>query len=143
MTQSFSEVQPKVDAGAAEAAPDRDPLERPGVPQELDPPEPLANAHWIEPDRQLSERPPLVGKGRRLTPVFSTANPPRGLSGWIRKLAYRAPDYRTRRWALLILADKLDVLESNPKKLVGAVAGASLLGLSLYGLARLRPQSRF
>lgn len=143
MTQSFSEIQPKVAAGDAETAPDRDPLARPGVPQEFDPPQPLANAHWIEPDRQMSERPPLVGNGRRLTPVFSTANPPRGLSGLIRKVAYRAPDYRTRRWALLILADKLDVLESNPKKLVGVVAGASLIGLSLYGLTRLRPHSRF
>jgi hypothetical protein len=140
MPQSHTDIQPPTDT---DVAPDRNPLDRPGVPQELDPPQPLANAHWIEPDRQISERPPLVGNGRRLTPVFSTATPPRGLSGLVRKLAYRAPDYRTRRWALLILADKLDVLESNPKKLVGAVAAASLVGLGLYGLTRLRPRARF
>lgn len=143
MTQNHLEIQPKVDAGDADAAPDRNPLDRPGVPQENASPQPLANAHWIRPDQQMSERPPLVGNGRQLTPVFSTANPPRGLSGWVRKIAYRAPDYRTRRWALLILADKLDVLESNPKKLVGAVTAASLVGLGIYGLTQLRPRSRW
>ena len=143
MTQKYPEIQPKVDAGSLDGAPDRDPLDRPGVPQERQPPQPLANAHWLTPEPQTSEPKPLVGNGRRLTPVFSTAIPPRALSGWIRKLAYRAPDYRTRRWALLILADKVDVLESNPQRIVGAVVAASLFGLSLYGLTRLRPHSRW
>jgi hypothetical protein len=115
---------------------DASPLDRPGVPQEREP-QPLANAHWLVPDQQHAETLPLVGEGRRLTPVFSSENPPRGLSGLVRRLAYRIPDYKPRRWALLILADRLDVLEHNPRKLMGAAAGVALLGLGVYGVTRL------
>jgi hypothetical protein len=134
MTQNISENQYE---GIADAT-DQSPLDRPGVPQEVEP-QPLANAHWLVPDQQRSDRPPLVGKGRPLTPVYSTAIPPRGLSGAVRRMAYRVPDYRPSRWALLVLADRIDVLESNPATLIGAVAKVSLVGLGIYGLTKLRP----
>jgi hypothetical protein len=117
---------------------DEKPLARPGVPQELDPPAPLANAHWLTPDQQHSVQLPLVGAGRQLTPVYSVENPPRGLSGLVRRLAYRVPDYRPRRWLLLMLADRIDVVESNPTKLVRLLGSMGLVGLGLYGYAKLR-----
>ncbi len=116
---------------------DQNPLDRPGVPQEQDPPAPLANAHWIRPDQQQSEELPVIGNGRQLTPVYSTANPPRLLSGLVRRLAYRAPDYRVRRWALLVLADRIDVLESNPLRLLRGVALLSIVGLGALGARKL------
>jgi hypothetical protein len=36
---------------------------------------------------------------------------PRGLSGLVRRAAYRVPEHRTARWALLLAGDRLDVLE--------------------------------
>ena len=86
---------------------------RPGVPREL-PPHPIGGAHWRIPERQP---PPDVVVLKRadlpeLTPVFSTAVPPHGLSGWIRGYAYRFPDQRVRKWVLLLVADRVDVVES-------------------------------
>jgi hypothetical protein len=133
MTQSSEDI-----VRHASAAPDQNPLDRPGVPQEINPPAPLANAHWLEPDQQRSDAQPLIGHGRKLTPVYSIENPPRGLSGAIRRLAYRVPDYRPRRWLLLMLADRIDVLESNPTKLIRLMGGLGLLGLGAYGYAKLR-----
>lgn len=118
-------------------APDANPLDRPGVPQEPASPQPLANAHWLKPEQQISEDIPLVGEGRQLTPVYSVANPPRRLSGLVRRLAYRVPDYRPRRWMLLVLADRIDVLENNPALLLRTLAGVSAAGLSLWGISKL------
>lgn len=117
-------------------AADQNPADRPGVPQELDPPAPLGNAHWLRPDQQQSEDDPVVGHGRPLTPVYSIANPPRALSGLMRRLAYRMPDYQVRRWALLVVADRVDVLESNPLRLLRAVGVLSALGLCVWGARR-------
>lgn len=122
-------------------AADKNPSYRPGVPQETTP-QPLANAHWLVPEQQTSAQLPLVGKGRHLTSVYSNANPPRGLSGLIRRLAYRVPDYRPRRWMMLVLADRIDVLESNPAKLLRAVGSLGLVGLGVYGLVKLAPRRR-
>src|SRR5690606_1996769 len=50
---------------------------------------------------------------RFLTPVFGTACPPRGFSGLIRRYAYRFGESRLLHWALLMLADRVDVEESR------------------------------
>jgi hypothetical protein len=63
----------------------------------------------MKPELRVAAKPPVVGQGRQPTPVFSSANPPRGVSGLIRRLAYRSPDYRPQRWLLLVLADRVDV----------------------------------
>lgn len=138
MTQHLARPVPAPSHPNGASAADRNPLDRPGVPQEAEPPQPLGNAHWLKPDQQLSKELPVVGHGRALTPVYSVANPPRGLSGLIRRLAYRSPDYRPRRWMLLVLADRIDVLESNPALLLRAVASAGAFGLGIYGLSRWR-----
>ncbi|WP_437641684.1 hypothetical protein [Sorangium sp. So ce854] len=90
------------------------PENRPGVPREA-PPHLLAFAHWTEPERQPIEGRVLTRAGlARPTPVFSTALPPRGVSGVLRRAAYEVPDHRLSHWILAFAADRVDVLESLP-----------------------------
>jgi len=117
---------------------DGNPLNRPGVPHESKPPARVGAAYWTSPDRQTSAEKPLVGQGRALTPVYSTANPPRGLSGVVRRFAYTIPDYRARRWMLLLLADRIDVLEHNPRALIKLLAGVAAVGVGVYAVRGLR-----
>jgi len=85
---------------------------RPGVPMELDPPHPMAGAHWGTPEHQKDPGYVLRRSDlEALTPVFGTTVPPRGLSGRIRRRAYRIAEHRTSHWFLLLLADRVDRLE--------------------------------
>jgi hypothetical protein len=112
---------------------------RPGVPRERLERDPGAHP---EQQRDLS---PLARSGLlHATPVFSSAVPPRGLSGVVRRLAYGVPEHRTARWTLLLAADKLDVLEhrlSGATWLVPAVA-ACALGYLAVARWRRRPAWR-
>ena len=95
------------------------PYERPGVPMEHEPRPLTAGVRWNEPERMSPV--PWVTKRMeidRLTPVYSTALPPRGLSGVLRRLAYTIPESHARHWATLLLADRVDVLEHRVAKLV-------------------------
>ncbi|KYF93378.1 hypothetical protein BE17_53195 [Sorangium cellulosum] len=90
------------------------PEDRPGVPRES-PPHLLSWAHWIEPERQPIEGRVLRHPGlARPTPVFSTALPPSGVSGALRRVAYEVPDHQLPHWILLMIADRVDVLRSLP-----------------------------
>jgi hypothetical protein len=110
---------------------------RPGVPMEMDPPAPIGDPAWTEPEQQTMGKPSVHGPLRRLTPVYGTVCPPRGLSGVIRRAAYRTPEYRARRWMMLLLADRIDVIEHNvaPAMLllggVLAIAGGSIVAARL------------
>lgn len=44
--------------------------------------------------------------------VFGTPEPPRGLSGMIRRQAYKYPENQYKRWLPLVLADRVDVVEN-------------------------------
>ncbi len=90
---------------------DADVQRRPGVPSHADPPAPAPGVTYREPTAQTSSPWPLVGPLRRLTPVYSTAIPPHGPSGWIRRMAYRVPDHYARRWLLLLTADRVDAFQ--------------------------------
>ncbi|MGC4119745.1 MAG: hypothetical protein QM765_35265 [Myxococcales bacterium] len=87
---------------------DRDPAARPGVPMEREP-QPWPNTRY-PPEHQAGEpASPLHGRSNKSpVPVFGTAVPLRGLSGVIKKIAYRSPDHRTRHWLLLMLGDRVD-----------------------------------
>lgn len=92
---------------------DLDREDRPAVPKESYNPG-ATGAHWTFPERQI---PPykreMSTEHRFLTPVFGTTCPPRGLSGVIRRYAYTFSEGRTSHWTLLVLADRIDVLESK------------------------------
>lgn len=102
--------QPGVES--PERAVDADKTRRPGNPMEHEP-APIANAHWLKPDQQPAVAGLLTDPNRKLTATFGTEHPPRGLSGVLRRAAYRVPDYRARRWAMLMLADRIDALEAK------------------------------
>jgi hypothetical protein len=88
---------------------DAAPQLRPGVPRERNAPDP--GAHWKRPEQQRGVG-ALSRQGlRAATPVFGTAQPPRGLSGMVRRAAYRVPEHRASRWMLLVAGDRIDVLE--------------------------------
>jgi hypothetical protein len=98
---------------------DLDPADRPSYPK-LDFRPDLTGAHWRFPDRQPEAWPRERSiEHRFLTPVFGTAQPPRGLSGSLRKLAYaRWSEGRTAHWLALIAADRIDVVESTIEALL-------------------------
>jgi hypothetical protein len=119
------------------AAVDLHPSRRPGVPRELRPHR-AKGVHWDEPERQEPNGRVLKHRGRKeLPPVFGTAQPPTGLSGLLRRLAYRIPEEKARHWLTLLLADRVDVLES---RLAGTGGVVALLGVSVALVIALRPR---
>lgn len=119
---------------------DGDPRNRPGVPMLLKP-EVRAGAHWEEPERQPPPDFPVLKRASldALTPTFGTAAPPRGLSGLLRRMAYDVPEHLVRHVLLLMMADRVDVLESRLRGRSGKALGV-VLGLVGGGwlLGRLR-----
>jgi hypothetical protein len=93
---------------------DLDPQDRPAVPKEHFDPHPYG-AVWDFPDRQPETWPRERSiEHEFLTPVFGTSCPPHGLSGAIRKLAYRRySEGRAAHWLLLIAADRVDTVGST------------------------------
>jgi hypothetical protein len=127
---------------------DLDPADRPSVPR----------LEWMpigdNPEELPARQPELVPRERSiehgmLTPVFGTAQPPRGLSGRIRRYAYRRySEGRLAHWLLLMAADRVDVVEAmaeaaragrpdNPLTETGVLAE-----VHHHGLASRRNQHR-
>lgn len=48
-----------------------------------------------------------------LSAVFGTRLPPKGMSGMIRRSAYKFSENKLRRWLLLLFADRVDNLEGT------------------------------
>ncbi len=91
---------------------DANPENRPGVPMEWSPEHPVQGSHWAEPEHQQTDGPVLHGKARPLTPVFSNLEPPKGLSGVVKRIAYTYPDHKARHWLLLMLSDRIEAVEA-------------------------------
>ncbi len=92
---------------------DLDPKDRPAVPR-LQWHEDLSGAHWDFPERQPENRPRERSMEHKfLTPVFGTSCPPRGLSGVMRRYAYKKySEGRAAHWLVLLAADRVDSAES-------------------------------
>ena len=93
---------------------DLDPADRPSVPRlKFDPA--ATGAHWDFPDRQPENRPRERSiEHKFLTPVFGTSTPTRGVSGVVRRYAYRRySEGRAAHWLLLLGADRIDAIESH------------------------------
>jgi hypothetical protein len=93
---------------------DLDPSDRPSVPKERFDPR-GSGAHWDFPERQPEKWPRERSiEHKFVTPVFGTSCPPRGISGMMRKFAYKKySEGRAAHWLLLLAADRVDVLESR------------------------------
>lgn len=107
---------------------DADPKNRPGTPMEHAP-RPHPDARVPPTPQQSDVRVFKHGQpARKFPPVYGTAQPPKGLSGALRAVAYKYPDHWTRHWMLLLLADRVDVVESGLRRhLRGASAAAAVL----------------
>jgi hypothetical protein len=46
-----------------------------------------------------------------ITPIFGTRQPPSGVSGMIRRAAFKTTENDLRHWLLLLLADRVNVVE--------------------------------
>jgi len=111
------------------------PQRRPGVPEVEQPPHRQKHAHWDEPERQQGKPSVFMSAVReRPTPVFGTAVPPKGLSGVLRRWAYTIPDHRPSHWTTLILADKVDVLESRVGEAARTPRGRAVAGILAVAL---------
>jgi hypothetical protein len=99
---------------------DLDPKNRPVVPKEDFNPG-RSGAHWHFPERQLERWPREKSPEHKfLTPVFGTSCPPKGLSGVIRRYAYTFSEGRLTHWLLLVLGDRVDVIET---RITGLLSG--------------------
>ncbi len=105
---------------------DRDLARRPGVPMEREP-QPWPNTRF-PPARQQGE-PAALRHGRankRPPPVFGTGEPPRGLSGLVRRWAYRYPDHYPRHWLLLLLGDRVDSWSHRFRRVAPIAVGVAV-----------------
>ncbi len=93
---------------------DLDPADRPSN-HRLNYAPDTTGAHWDFPERQPEKWPRERSVEHAfVTPVFGTAQPPKGLSGAIRKFSYaKYSEGRLGHWALLILADRADAWGSH------------------------------
>lgn len=90
---------------------DLDPARRPAVPRERTPPR-LEDVPWEQPERQRSTVEVLHSSEReRMTAVFGTTLPPAGVSGRLRRAAFRHSESDLRHWLLLLLADRVNMVE--------------------------------
>jgi len=136
---------------------DLDPAMRPGVPRDK---APEIGNEFLYPDsipqQEATVRIHKSTEHARLTPVFGTSCPPKGLSGVIRDFAYRFSEGQLPHWQTLLLADRVDVVEDVLGDLArlrvpnlvkelglgaqwrynraGFVKGAAIAGLCLVGL---------
>jgi hypothetical protein len=84
--------------------------DRPGVPMEQTSETAFvavqAMAHQ-EPRFEMLKEPSRA----ELSVVYGSGPAPRGVSGALGRIAYGLPDYRVRRWLLLLVADRVDAVE--------------------------------
>ncbi|MCW2715343.1 MAG: hypothetical protein JWN88_2390 [Frankiales bacterium] len=93
---------------------DLDPKDRPSFPREQLI-EDRTGAHWDFPERQAGgERRERSIEHGMLPPVFGTVAPLHGVSGVLRRLAYRKySEAHTLHWLLLVAGDRVDSLGSS------------------------------
>ena len=122
---------------------DLDPKDRPAFPREqfLD-----SGAHWDFPERQPEKWPRERSiEHTMLPPVFGTSTPPKGISGAIRKYAYRQfSEARAAHWLLLILADRVDAVEHHTQSLLTLRPDNPITETGVLGEVKRHPiSSRF
>jgi len=113
---------------------DESPSARPGVPAQRKP-APVGRAHWVTPNVQSGTAEVVKDPQRAFRGTFGSGERPSGLSGALRRRAYRIPDYRVKRWALLLLADRVEWAEHGAyARPAGAIVGGLMVAGALGGL---------
>ena len=91
---------------------DLDHANRPAYPKERTPPRLDPPVRWDEPEHQVRHVEVLRSTERpAMTPVFGSGQPPRGVSGRVRRFAFGYSENDLRHWLLLLMADRIDVGE--------------------------------
>ena len=90
---------------------DLDHKNRPGVPMERTPPR-YTPANMPTPPAQTQRVEVLVSNERPgITQLHGTAQPPSGLSGMLRRAAFKFTENDIRHWLILLGADRINVVE--------------------------------
>ena len=90
---------------------DLDKKNRPAVPMERTPPR-LTNPPLTDPSQQPVTVKVLTSTERPgITPIFGSPNPPSGVSGAMRSLAFKWSENDLRHWLLLRAADRVNMVE--------------------------------
>jgi hypothetical protein len=89
---------------------DLDHANRPAYPMERTPPR---LPHEVPaPQQQHSHAEVLMSTERpRMSAIYGTTLPPAGLSGWLRRHAFRHSENDIRHWMMLLLADRVNMGE--------------------------------
>lgn len=123
---------------------DLDPEDRPAFPREQ--PGIPTGAHWDLPEQQpdLMRREKSV-EHLRLTPVFGTAQPLKGLSGAIRRYAYDTySEGQAAHWLLLVVGDRVDAATAHLRSFTTARPDNPVTQTGVLGEGGRRPiASRF
>jgi hypothetical protein len=91
---------------------DADPRNEPNYPYKHYTGDDHKRLDWERPPQQPKTVEILQSVEHLRTPaVFGTANPPSGLSGAIRRQAFKYSENMLRHWLLLLLADRVDAIE--------------------------------
>jgi len=102
----------------------------------------IEGVHWDDPAPQRSDVEILQSTEHfRRPPVFGTSVPPRGVSGWIRRRAFRHSENDLRHWLMLLFADRVDVVESlasDARRSPRARSAAMIAGAALAAAWLLR-----
>lgn len=89
---------------------DLDPANRPAVPMEHIPPR--LEVPWDKPSPQPQNIEVLMSiEHNEMPPIFGTSVPPSGLSGVIRRAAFKLSENDVRHWLMLLFADRINVVE--------------------------------
>ncbi|WP_019178871.1 hypothetical protein [Microbacterium yannicii] len=96
---------------------DLDAADRPAFPREQ--PGIATGAHWELPEQQKAHGPRERSvEHERLTPVFGTAQPLRGVAGKVRRYAYDTySEGQAAHWLLLVVGDRIDSASAHVKSL--------------------------
>jgi hypothetical protein len=92
---------------------DADPLDVPAYPMKIrNENDNKKGIFWERPAQQPAQVEVLVSNERpTITAVFGTPNPPSGLSGRIRRFAFRYSESSYGHWLPLLLADRVNMIE--------------------------------
>jgi hypothetical protein len=123
---------------------DLDPHNRPGVPREKND-ESVTDIRGEDEYELIPRQTPRVEilvstEHKKLTPVFGTSCPPRGLSGMLRRLAFKYSEGKKAHWMILLFADRVDVVESAVYNLVNFRSHSPIRE---YGIASEFRKGRF
>ena len=92
---------------------DINPKNDPTYPMKIRTDEEIRGYTWKRPVQQISAGVEVLKSVERpnISAVFGTSVPPSGLSGVIRRLAFKKSESTLARWAPLLLADRINVVE--------------------------------